>query len=171
MRKKTVAKGIEFKGQRTLTDPDTGEVIECQAAVVRDCGDYNFQKFWLQNAMSAIDELSNKRMKVVMYLLGESMKRSNMIVKTVEEIARDVGCGTTVVQETITILYKHDILRRKGPGVRMFNPSVIWKGSGNRRQAIILEYIGAGRHDKLDPSRKDRDVVVLNGDDMDEGPY
>jgi hypothetical protein len=160
MNGRTKFRDIEFKGSRTMVDETTGEVVQCQSAVVHD-KDFNFQKFWLANALAAVDELSNKRMKVVMFLMAESMKRSNMIALTVREIATAVGCSPTIVQETLTVLYKHDILRNKGRGVRFFNPDVIWKGSAGRRHAVIFEYEMAGRKEEPEPKRIEHDISVL----------
>lgn len=161
MQSRTKFRDIKFIGSRTMTDDETGEVVECQTARIHD-KDFNFQKFWISNIMSAIDELSNKKTKIVFYLMAESMRRSNMIVKTVREIAEEVGCSPTVVQETINILYRHDILRRKGHGARYFNPDVLWKGNGNKRQAVLLEYESAGQHDTFEPSKKRSDIVVID---------
>lgn len=135
----TEGRRLSIVGYKQLQDTETGELIDCQVATVED-KDLNFQKFWLGNILAAVDELSNKRMKVIFYLFQLSLQyRSQIIPKTTADLAKELNFSPTTVQETLKILASHNIIRRKTGNI-FLNPDVIFKGRRTGRQAVLIEY-------------------------------
>ena len=141
MAKETHGKRLTIVGYKQLADVESGDLIDCQVAMVED-KDVNFQKFWLSNILYAVDEMSNKKMKVLFYLFEQALKyRGNIIPKSINEIVKDTGYGKSTVQRTLNILEEHGVIRRKKSGGMVFiNPDVIFRGGRNQRQAVLIEY-------------------------------
>jgi hypothetical protein len=116
----------------------TGEILDCQVMEVeeRDC---NFLKFWIGHVLSAIDELSNSKMKIVFYIFKNMDRSNNTLLRTIDEIVNETGISNRTIIETLKVLEEHNIIRRK-TGVVFVNPNVLFRGGTNKRRAILITY-------------------------------
>ncbi len=137
-KKVTTSKKTKILGTQEYINKDTGEVVVCQVVEIEE-RDANFYKFWLGHVLSAIEELSNARMKLVFYIFKNVNPASNVLLKTVEEISKETKISEKTVIDTLKVLQKHDIIQRR-IGVIMLNPNVLFKGDTTKRRAVLTFY-------------------------------
>lgn len=125
-------------GIQEYLNTTTGQVEEFQVVEVEE-RDANFQKIWLGHILSAIDEISNAKMKLLFFLLKEAVKLDNIIPMTTDEISQQSGVSKATVVRTLQVLKKHDIVKRK-TGVVMLNPNVAFKGRYGKRMNVLMKY-------------------------------
>lgn len=135
----TTTRKAKIIGTKQYIDAETGDIINCQVAEIEE-RDSNFTKFWLGNILAAIDEISNAKMKLLSYLLREMDYYNNTLLKTVQEIADESKVSKRTVIDTLSILEKYNIIRRK-TGVVFLNPDILFKGGVGKRRAILLRYM------------------------------
>lgn len=137
-KKVTTTKKTKFVGTQKFVNQESGEIVECQVVEIEE-RDANFYKFWIGHVLSAIDELSNAKVKIVFYIFHNTNPATNILLKTIDEIAEDTGISHKTIITTLKVLQKHDIIRRK-TGVIILNPNVLFKGDTNKRRAILTFY-------------------------------
>lgn len=125
-------------GTQEYLNTTTGQIEEFQVVEVSE-RDANFQKIWLGHILSAIDEISNAKMKLLFFLLKEAVKLDNIIPMTTDEISQQSGVSKATVVRTLQVLEKHDIVKRK-TGVVMLNPNVAFKGRHGKRMNVLMKY-------------------------------
>lgn len=150
----TTSRKIKTVGTETYVNVNTGELHEMNVVEVED-RDANFMKLWVSSILSAIDELSNQRMKIVFWLVNEAGKSRNVITKTTRELAEEIGVSRTTVVNTLQILESHDILRRK-VGVIFMSPDVVYKGTRGGRLEVLTRYNKLGASKKETESPEDQ---------------
>jgi Firmicute plasmid replication protein (RepL) len=131
------SKKVKLLGTQQFIHKETGEIVECQVMELEE-RDANFQKFWLGHVISAVDELSNAKMKIVFYILGNA-DSNNVLLKTIDEIVKETGISNKTVVETLKVLQKHDIITRR-TGAILLNPNVIFRGGTSKRRAVLTFY-------------------------------
>lgn len=151
-------KKMKVVGVETFVNARTGEYHELNVVEVED-RDANFVKLWVSSILSAVDELSNQRMKIVFWLVNEASRSRNVIVKTTRDLAKEIGVSRTTVHDTLKILEKHDILRRK-TGVIFMSPNVVYKGTRGGRLEILTRY------NKLPAPKKEDQTVEERADQL-----
>jgi hypothetical protein len=125
-------------GTQEYLNTTTGQVEEFQVVEIEE-RDANFQKIWLGHILSAIDEISNAKMKLLFFLLQEAVKLDNIIPLTTDEISQQSGVSKATVVRTLQILEKHNIVKRK-TGVVMLNPNVMFRGGYGKRMNVLMKY-------------------------------
>jgi DNA-binding HxlR family transcriptional regulator len=140
------SKKTKVIGTEQYVNTQTGEVEDFQVISIEE-QDVNFQKIWLGHVLSAVDELSNAKMKVVFFLLNQAPKLSNVITMTIDEICTATGISKQTVVSTLKTLEKHDIIRRK-TGVVVLSPNVIFKGSYSKRMNVLMKYSEMKQHEQ-----------------------
>jgi len=125
-------------GTQEYLNTTTGQIEEFQVVETEE-RDANFQKIWLAHILSAIDEISNAKMKLLFFLIKEAVKLDNIIPMTTDEISQQSGVSKATVVRTLQVLEKHDIIKRK-TGVVMLNPNVVFKGSYGKRMNVLIKY-------------------------------
>lgn len=135
----TTTRKAKIIGTQDYINRQTGEIITCQVAEIEE-RDSNFTKFWLGNILAAVEEVSNAKMQLIWYLLKNMDYYNNTLLKTVQEIVDESGLGKNTVVETLKILEKYDIIRRK-TGVILLNPDIMFKGGVGKRRAVLLRYM------------------------------
>lgn len=134
-------------GSRRYRDIETGEEIEVQT-IYQDAKDTNFVKIWLAHLLMGLEELGNKKIKVLIYLLENRIVSHNIITKTLQEIATETGISYPTVSETIHILERRKLIKRK-PGIIYLSPSMIFKGTHDNRMRIMYEFRNVGAQKEL----------------------
>jgi len=132
---------VRVVGTQQYLNTQTGEVEDFQVISIEE-RDAHFTKIWLGHLMQALGELGNAKIKVLKYLLEKRDYATNMITKTYEEIAQEVGVSRVTVINTMKILIDADIvIRKKGTrGVLFLNPAVVFQGTHKRRMKILYDY-------------------------------
>lgn len=132
-------------GTEQYISAKTGEILECQVMEIEE-KDSNFLKFWIGHVLSAIDELSNSKMRVVFYIFKNMDKSNNTLLRTIDEMVNETGISNKTVIETLKVLEEHNIIKRK-TGIVFVNPNVLFRGSTNKRRAILITYNDIDRPD------------------------
>ncbi len=131
--KKTKIIGIE-----QYINSATGNVEDFQVIRIEDA-DFNFDKFWVGQLLTAIDEFGSQKIKLLMYLIQNRERSNNAIIKTVRELEAATGISKDTISKTLKILETHGIVKRK-TGVIFVSPSVVFRGSHSNRRRILIEY-------------------------------
>lgn len=142
--------GLAKIALRELIDPETGEVFTCM--VSRDSGsvgggsgdkDYGFVKVWLAPFLAALNAFSIKKLDVFACIMKYA-EVNNIVVKSIQEIATEVGCSYQLAHETFQLLEKNDIVKREKNGVFSVNPSVIFNGRAGKRAVAVHRHTKIG---------------------------
>lgn len=150
---------LKTVGTETYINISTGEVHEMNVVEIED-KDANFLKLWVSSILAAVDELSNQRLKVVFWLVEKAGKNRNIITKTTRELSDEIGVSKTTIVETLKILERHDILRRK-TGVIFMSPDVVYKGSRNGRLEVLTRYRQLPKVTDLSESSSEKKAAKL----------
>lgn len=122
-------------------DPDTGKVIgdvKRVDVVVKEVPRLGFEITYLATIIQMIDNIGNKKMQVVKYLL-KKMDSNNLITQTIDEIVKGSGISRPTVIETLGILEKSGIIARK-TGVVMMSPKLMHKGNAQREGYLMTKF-------------------------------
>jgi len=133
-------KKVKIVGTKTLIDPKTGEEITAVVEVVKGDRRYGWEAVWLSTLLETLELISNKAFKVAKFLLNERVKSENLIIATVEEIAKKTGVSETTVKRVIKKLLDANFITRVKRGVYRVNPAIIWRGYEDKRQAILIKF-------------------------------
>lgn len=147
--KQTTTKKQLFVGTKTLVDPETGEVWASQINRLED-RDFNFHKVWLEHLVQSLDGISNQRLRLAFWIIGQ-LDKENKLVMTQRAIAEKSGMSINTVIRTMKALQEGEIpfLQKINSGAYRVNPEVIFKGSNSNRIAVCYEYIDtAAEHQK-----------------------
>lgn len=132
-----------FKGIKKFVDLKTGEVIETDEIDTRGT-DINFEKVWVAHILMALEEIGNKKMKVLETLIN-NRDGENKVVLTQRKIAELSKASLVTVSTTMKALIKANFIKRLASGVYQISPNVMFKGSHNRRMYILLKYQEGGQ--------------------------
>jgi len=125
-------------GKQRLVNPATGEVVDV-ALVSVEARDKEFHKLWLGNLFMTLDVIGNQKMRVCYWLI-ENANPDNIVIATYREIALETKISERTVAETIRLLIRANFLRRKGNGVYLINPDIVFQGSREKRINILYQY-------------------------------
>lgn len=126
-------------GQRTLVDPDTGELVPTITQTLPEARDFNFTKVWLRHIIEALDEISNQKLRLAFWII-EHLDRENKLVMTQRAIAQKSGISLGTVVATMKVLQQQDFLRKINSGAYMVNPDMLFKGTQGARMAVLFDY-------------------------------
>ena len=99
---------------------------------------HNFMIAYLSTIVSMIDKLGNQKMQVVKYLLQE-MDSNNLIIKTIAEIEKETGVSDKTIRETLKILEKANIIRRR-TGVIMISHTLVNRGNSAKERYLLTKF-------------------------------
>ncbi len=131
-------KKTKIVGTEQYMNVSSGNVEDFQVIRIEDA-DFNFDKFWVSQLLTAIDEFGNQKIKLLLYLIQNRERSNNAIIKTVRELAADTGISKDTISQTLKILEAHGIIKRK-TGVIFISPQVVFRGSHSNRRRILIEY-------------------------------
>jgi DNA-binding transcriptional regulator YhcF (GntR family) len=134
----STTKKTKIIGTEQYMNVSTGTVEDFQVVRVEDA-DFNFDKFWVSQLLTAIDEFGNQKIKLLMYLIQKRERSNNAVIKTVRELAEETGISKDTISATLKILEAHGIIKRK-TGVIFISPNVVYRGTHNNRRRILFEY-------------------------------
>lgn len=131
----------KYIGNKTYIDAETGETITFPQFVQEIEGDFNFNKFWLKNYITAMQELANQKMLIAFYLI-EHIDYKNEISFTQRELAKATNTSVRTVNATIQKLMadKDENGEKQEPflvkirnSFYQVNPNIVFKGSHDNR--------------------------------------
>jgi len=139
-------KSKEIQKSNTIIDSNidswqnlrTGEIIEA-TQITKKLGRQGFMITYLSAIVNLIEVLGNKKMQVVKYILSNMETSNNSLIITTKELAQKSGVSEPTVLETLKILEKSDIIRRR-VGAIMINSNLAHKGSENKEKALIARF-------------------------------
>ncbi len=138
--KKTVA-AFEHSERWVRVDEDGNPIGEPEEVnvLVKQVSRNDFMICYLTAIVSLIDNLGNKKMKVVKYILQNMDKSTNKLTETTTEIAKGAGVSRVVVSETLKVLENANFIARK-TGVVMLSPKIAHKGSAVKEQMLLTKF-------------------------------
>lgn len=122
-------------------DPNTGECIGdviIADVAIKEVKRTGFAITYLSTIVQLIDNVGNKKMQVVKYVL-QKMDTNNILLETVREIAKNSGASLQTVNETLKILESAGIIARK-TGAVMLSPKLIHKGNAKRERYLMTKF-------------------------------
>ncbi len=146
------SKKLKVIGTEQYVNQSTGNVEDFQVIRVEDA-DTNFDKFWISQILTAIDEFGNQKMRLLMYLISKRERSNNAVIKTTRELAEETGISRNTILQTLKILEGHGIIWRK-TGVIFVSPNVIFRGSHQKRMRVILDYGKPAEHIEAEPEQE-----------------
>jgi hypothetical protein len=126
--------------RKRLVDLETGEEFESYAIVKQYNGDTGFKKVFLGEVLSIIDEISNAKMKFLMWLL-DNVDKQNRIIGTYPQLSEASGISRETIARLIPILLKANVLKRLAPSVYMLNPDISTSLSTQGRRNLLIQYV------------------------------
>lgn len=96
----------------------------------------NFVKAYIKGLVMMLDVVGGGKLKVVNYLLDNLRLSDNKLVATTREIAETTGVSTKTVTETLKMLRKGNIIKRR-TGVLMLNPQILLRGDDEKHKYLL----------------------------------
>ncbi|HBC2031739.1 replication/maintenance protein RepL [Clostridium perfringens] len=98
-----------------------------------------FMITYLAEIINLIDNLGNKKMKVVKYILNNMSKSDNILLTTNRELASKAGVGINTVTETLKVLEKANIIQRR-TGAIMISPKLLNNKKAKGEAIMMTKY-------------------------------
>ena len=138
--KKTVA-AFEHSELWVRVDADGNPIGKPEEVnvLVKQISRNDFMITYLGALVGLIDNLGNKKMQVVKYILQNMDKSTNKLTETTTEIAKGAGVSRVVVSETLKILEDANFIARK-TGVVMLSPKIAHKGSAYKERMLLTKF-------------------------------
>jgi len=146
-------------GKQRLVNPATGEVVDV-ALVSVEARDKEFHKLWLGNLFMTLDVIGNQKMRVCYWLI-ENANPDNIVIATYREIALETKISERTVAETIRLLIRANFLKRKGNGVYLINPDIVFQGSREKRINILYQYNRLEQEKEQDDEERQGNVISI----------
>lgn len=141
MKKQPQVLQIKDKEYFQRINPDTGEIVGdiiIADVAVKEVPRVGFAITYLSTIVQLIDNIGNKKMQVVKYVL-QKMDTNNILIETVREISKNSGTSVQTVQETLRLLESAGIIARK-TGAVMLSPKLIHKGNAKRERYLMTKF-------------------------------
>ncbi len=137
-------------------NPDTGEIIgdiKKVDVVVKEVPRTGFAITYLATIINLIDNIGNKKMQVVKYIL-KNMDSNNKLSETIREIASGSGCSLQTVNATLKTLEDCKIIARK-VGTVMLSPKLAHKGNAKKERYLMAKFLQIDSADNADETSDD----------------
>ncbi len=141
MKKQPQVLQIKDKEYFQRINPDTGEIIGdiiVADIAVKEVPRVGFAITYLSTIVQLIDNIGNKKMQVVKYVL-QKMDTNNILLETVREISKNSGASLQTVNDTLRVLEGAGIIARK-TGAVMLSPKLIHKGNAKRERYLMTKF-------------------------------
>lgn len=102
-----------FLGVKRYTDMDTGEIIEVPLVEKSIAENKNFDMILYGIFLNLLDEIGNKKIKVLKYLVSNRIKINNLVPYSVQELADGCGVSYKTAWSTVQTLESAGVIRRK----------------------------------------------------------
>lgn len=122
-------------GTQIVCDKETGEVLN----VFSSSDNGRFLKVWPKRLETALSGLGRKQLTVCLFMMSK-IDENNSYLGTVQELTQKLRVNRKTVLSTMTFLQQRDVIRRKGQGRVMFNPSIISNELACEHDELIRAY-------------------------------
>lgn len=129
---------IIHKGIEKWQNLETGEIIEA-TEVIKKVERNGFMITYLSAIINLIDNLGNKKMQVVKYILKNMEKSNNTLIITTSELSEKSNVSKPIVIETLKILEDAGIIKRR-VGAIMIHSDLIHRGSSEKEKALLTRF-------------------------------
>lgn len=129
---------------------DTGEIIDQRPVMEfekRVGREEHFMVTYLGEIISLIDNLGNKKMKVVKYILQNMSKSNNAMFCTTRELAEKLKMSPTTVNATLVALEKANIIKRRTGGL-MLSPRLLNCWTSQKEASMMVTYRDFDEHER-----------------------
>ncbi len=146
--KYTKARKSKFIASKNFIDEDTGEVIPFAITMMED-KDFDFHKVWLQNLITTMSGITNRKMELAFWIIAH-LNKENQLIYNQKQMAELTGLSKDTVTKTISALIESNFLIKLRSGCYMVNPDVMYKGSHRSRMGIVFDYSSCVNNEKID---------------------
>jgi hypothetical protein len=146
--------GMKYTGTEMLykVDRETGEFIEVGQADIFYKPISRTEPFmitYLAEIINLIDNLGNKKMQVVKYILNHMSKSDNILLITNRELAEKAKVGINTVTETLKTLEKANIIQRR-TGAIMISPKLMNNKKAKGEAIMMTKYKQFGSDEEVE---------------------
>lgn len=154
---------MKFTGTRTWVCQETGEVQEVNEFEKPVGRSERFMITYLAEIINLIDNLGNKKMQVVKYVLEHMSKADNTLIITTRELSDKCKVSKPIVLETLKILEDANIIQRR-TGAIMISPKLVNNKRASGEATMMVKYKQFAEKDEQLPGQ-------LDIDELDDGRY
>lgn len=129
---------VIYNGQSTWVNKETGEEITTDD-VIKKTGRNGFMITYLSAIIRMIDDLGNKKMQVVKYILRNMEKSTNTLIITTPELAKKANVSRQTVSDTLKVLEQSQIIARK-TGAIMVHASLVHRGNEGKEKYLLARF-------------------------------
>src|SRR5699024_640292 len=139
---------VLYNGTSTGVNKERGEEIVTDD-VIKKTGRNGFMMTYLSAIVQLIDNLVNKKMQVVKYILENMDKSTNTKIITTTKLTNKSKTSKQTVIETLKILEEAQIIARK-TGAIMIHSSLIHRGNESKEKYLLARFQEWGDDEGLD---------------------
>lgn len=118
------AKPIEY---REYIDAKSGEVFEVPVVNHIGNGNRDFEMIFYGHFLEILNDLGNKKIKVLQYIVRNKNKSENVYIGTQRDIAKNLNINVMTVNKTLTMLEDKGVIKTKS-GVIYIDPDLVCDG-------------------------------------------
>lgn len=141
-----------YQGQDEWINSRTGEKIIADE-MVKKVTRQGFMITYLSTIIDMIDDIGNKKMQVVKYILNNMSLADNTLIITTAELIKKTKTSVNTVQNTLKALEKAGIITRR-TGALMVSEKLIHRGN-HQKQAFLLTRFQAFNGDEKQIEKKE----------------
>src|SRR5699024_2606485 len=122
------------------------EVIEAND-VIKKTSRNGFMITYLTAIIQLIDNLGNKKMEVVKYILQNMEKSTNTLIMTTPELAKKAKVSRQTVSDTLKILEQAQIITKK-TGAIMIPPQLMHRSNQGKEKYLLARFPEWGKDEE-----------------------
>lgn len=127
-------------GKQSYVNEITGEISEFVVIDKNISKDFNFHKIWLQDVLNVLDSFGNKKILVITHLLKIMRNEDNTFSGSYRELAEQCEVSLPTVSLVMRELLDSDVIKKIASSTYQFNPSLIIKGTSDKRKNLLIRY-------------------------------
>jgi predicted transcriptional regulator len=112
---------------KSFTDNETGEIIELPVIYKNLHGNKDFEMIFYGHFLEILNDLGNKKIQVLRYIIQKRDKLSNVVIATVRDIAKELNMSLKTVNDTLVLLEDKGAIKRK-TGVIFIDADLVCDG-------------------------------------------
>lgn len=141
---------------------ETGEIVnQREVAEFEKNIDGRTEKFmvtYLAEIINLIDNLGNKKMQVVKYILQNMAKSNNTMTCTVRELAKKTNTSYQTTQQTLKLLEQANIIQRK-TGSFMVSPKLMNNWKAPKEATMMITYRDYHEEINITPKGENNEIL------------
>lgn len=146
---------INFE-KKTYKDLQTGEIIEATTQQIKTTRK-DFEMIFYGHLVNILDDLGNRKIKVLKYIIENRDKVSNILIKTVREIAKELNFAIKTVNDVLILLEDKNIIKRK-TGVIYITADFICDGRYQKNIMYIYQDVSNQETKEEKMKRMEREI-------------